>query len=437
MGCTQSAPSDTTQSRKNGQSIYGVNNLAQAGRKSELKFSDPDSQVSQLEQKHHGGRRSGLMLEQMPASSLEARFGAAKVRYAYMSKRGHYPDDPHKPNQDSFHISSQEFAGVKNHTFLSIFDGHGPEGHVCAWYARDNLHEQFETFYRQGHCKATKDSFHGELPDANPKNWPDVMPLTNYMDAATMAHVKTNEKMRASKKVNDLFSGTTAVSVGFHQDYVLVCNLGDSRVILGHSEVANESTSKTTHKAMNLSIDQTPFRKDERDRVKLAGAMVRSLDQLDGLESIHENWKHDTSGQTIDEEGDPPRLWHKDGEYPGCAFTRSLGDSLAEEIGVFAEPELHHRQLVETDKMIILVSDGVYEFLSSQTIVDMCAMHEDPLDACKSVVRIAYDEWLKRETRTDDITMICIYIDELINDEAASGDNGINSTKENVENTEA
>jgi hypothetical protein len=34
--------------------------------------------------------------------------------------------------------------------------------------------------------------------------------------------------------------------------------------------------------------------------------------------------------------GDPPRIWSKYGEYPGTAFTRSLGDSIAEELGVFA-----------------------------------------------------------------------------------------------------
>ena len=336
--------------------------------------------------------------------------------------------DPHKPNQDSFKISATEFAGVKHHAFLTVFDGHGPDGHTCAWYARDSLHKQLETFYRQSHCKVTKSSFHGVLPDANPKNWPDIMPLTNYMDAAIMAHVTTNEKMRKDKYINDVLSGTTAISVGFHQDYILVCNLGDSRAILGH-QMTDESTGELKLKATNLSIDQTPFREDERDRVKAAGALVRSLDQLDGLEPVHENWKNDTTGETIDEDGDPPRLWHSGGEYPGCAFTRSIGDSLAEQIGVCAEPELHHRKLDTNDKMIVLISDGVYEFLSSQKIIEMCAMHTDPLEACKSVVRTAYDEWLKRETRTDDITMICIYIDELI-EERENGE-----TVDETENT--
>jgi hypothetical protein len=42
------------------------------------------------------------------------------------------------------------------------------------------------------------------------------------------------------------------------------------------------------------------------------------------------------AGEDIDEGGDPPRIWSKYGEYPGTAFTRSLGDSIAEELGVYA-----------------------------------------------------------------------------------------------------
>ena len=35
-----------------------------------------------------------------------------------------------------------------------------------------------------------------------------------------------------------------------------------------------------------------------------------------------------------------PRVWDESLERPGCAFTRSLGDSVAEACGVCAEPEV-------------------------------------------------------------------------------------------------
>ncbi len=92
--------------------------------------------------------------------------------------------------------------------------------------------------------------------------------------------------------------------------------------------------------AKALSSDQTPYRKDERKRVKKCGARVMSMDQIEGVEPIHENWGDLLLGEAIDEGGDPPRVWHPDGDYPGTAFTRSLGDSVAESLGVNAEPEI-------------------------------------------------------------------------------------------------
>lgn len=50
-----------------------------------------------------------------------------------------------------------------------------------------------------------------------------------------------------------------------------------------------------------------------------------------------------TVGDEIDEGGDPPRVWSAHGDYPGTAFTRSIGDRVAEECGVNAEPEILER----------------------------------------------------------------------------------------------
>ena len=38
----------------------------------------------------------------------------------------------------------------------------------------------------------------------------------------------------------------------------------------------------------------------------------------------------------IDTKGDPPRVWCMDHDYPGTAFSRSLGDTVGEDIGVNA-----------------------------------------------------------------------------------------------------
>ena len=71
------------------------------------------------------------------------------------------------------------------------------------------------------------------------------------------------------------------------------------------------------------------------------------------------------------------------------------------------------RDIHPEDKFIIIASDGVFEFLTNQMVADECARHEDPLAACKAVVAQAYHLWLQYEVRTDDITMIAMYLDEI------------------------
>lgn len=46
----------------------------------------------------------------------------------------------------------------------------------------------------------------------------------------------------------------------------------------------------------------------------------------------------------------------------------------AERIGVFAEPELEFRYLGPHDSFLIIASDGVFEFISSQRVVDMVSV---------------------------------------------------------------
>jgi len=43
-------------------------------------------------------------------------------------------------------------------------------------------------------------------------------------------------------------------------------------------------------------------------------ARVMSMDQISGMEPLHENWGDVHLGEDIDEAGDPPRVWSKYGE---------------------------------------------------------------------------------------------------------------------------
>lgn len=71
-------------------------------------------------------------------------------------------------------------------------------------------------------------------------------------------------------------------------------------------------------------------------------------------------------------------------------------------------------------RLLAQASDGVWEFLTNQSVADMILKFTDPLDACRAVVAESYRLWLQYEVRTDDITMILAFIDSAsdMNDEA-------------------
>lgn len=247
--------------------------------------------------------------------------------------------------------------------------------------------------------------------------------------------------------MDDKLSGTTAISVNFHGTLMTVSNVGDSRAILGHwipdesgenpsitadgigeeekteiesplneeqPRVNGTSTRFPSHGkiiAIPLSRDQTPYRMDERERVKKAGAAIMSIDQLEGQEEMHENWGDTVLGEDVDVHGDPPRVWIQGKDYPGTAFTRSLGDRLAKDIGVSAEPEILARNLTTNDHVLVIASDGIFEFLTNQEVIDICIESESPIIACESLVKAAYAKWLLYENRTDDITVIVCFLD--------------------------
>ena len=227
--------------------------------------------------------------------------------------------------------------------------------------------------------------------------------------------------------MKDTVSGTTSISVGFHAGRMTVSNCGDSRAVLGHrvgphrgsaeeekeeisDEVGEEDDPGAAPRheagsvvAVPLSEDQTPYRRDERDRLKRAGARVCSIDQMEGRVPMHEDWGEVDLGVDVDTHGDPPRVWRQDHDYPGTAFSRSLGDSVGEDIGVSAEPEMVTKEITRGDEFLVVASDGVFEFLTNQRVVDICAGCDDPLQACTRLLEESYKQRLRYELQTDDI----------------------------------
>ena len=56
---------------------------------------------------------------------------------------------------------------------------------------------------------------------------------------------------------------------------------------------------------------------------------------------------------------------------PGLAMSRSLGDTIAHSVGVSSLPEVISYQVGMADKFVVIGSDGVFEFLSNQEIIEI------------------------------------------------------------------
>jgi len=108
----------------------------------------------------------------------------------------------------------------------------------------------------------------------------------------------------------------------------------------------------------------------------------------------------------------PPRVWLSYADMPGLAMSRSLCDTIGKEAGVTSEPEFHQTKLTPEDKFIIIATDGLWEFVSSQEAVDICKKYvidmspPNPQLAVKELVNESHRRWKKEEPVIDDTTII-------------------------------
>ncbi len=143
--------------------------------------------------------------------------------------------------------------------FFGIFDGHGATGDLCSAFAKK------------------------EVPDRLQKLMSKAARQTSFTEIYSNAFTDTNTKLHTSR-IDDSLSGTTAITCFMDGSTIYVANVGDSRAVIARQD--NYKSQRII--ASPLSIDQTPYRTDERERVKKYGARVLTMDQLEGISPIHE-----------------------------------------------------------------------------------------------------------------------------------------------------
>ena len=127
---------------------------------------------------------------------LAFEFGGYKLRYAWVSQRGYYPEDLDKANQDQ-HCECEHFGksgGIRDCHFFGVFDGHGKTGDHCAIFAKDKVPIKLERELLKN--AATIDG--------------SGTAKTDLIKAAfKTAYVETNEELHKDE-IDDQMSGTTA-----------------------------------------------------------------------------------------------------------------------------------------------------------------------------------------------------------------------------------
>jgi len=197
--------------------------------------------------------------------------------------------------------------------------------------------------------------------------------------------VSTADRM---KKLSAQMSGTTC-SVAIHdheQKKLTVAHVADSTVVLGkHKEKGGAI------EAITLTRDHKPNLKDERARIEKAGGRV----VFDGYANH--------------------RIYAKNGRYPGLNMSRCLGDLMGHaDAGCSAEPEVSTREITDLDHILLLCSDGVWEFMQAVEVVNL--VNEFPaakaMVAAERLAKEAWNRWIREEggAVVDDITVVLVYL---------------------------
>ena len=271
-------------------------------------------------------------------------------------------------NQDNYFIQ-KNFAGHKDYIYMSVCDGHGTNGHHVSNFIKTILPIDMSENLKHRNILTDTEEIHQIIKET---------------------FIIANDKLVENQDIDSIFSGSTCVSVIFTPERLICPNIGDSRAVLARYDPNNNK-----YIAIELTRDHKPTELDEKQRIL----------------------ENDGRIQPFVEDGEfvgPERIWIKEEEVPGLAMTRSFGDRVAATVGVISEPEIKEMELNMHDKFMIIASDGIWEFISSQECVNIISNFYEKNDikgCCEYLYEESSKRWLKEEEVIDDTTLILVFFE--------------------------
>ena len=330
-----------------------------------------------------------------------------------LSKGGKEENGEDKINQDNY-FDNDLCHGYK---FIGVCDGHGEDGQNVSEYLRNILPEELNKELNKLASKENKrlsilesilEKNRNELLNTENKNekkqkiylHENFENFENIKEIFKKVFVSTNLKLIDENYMLNLEnSGSTCVSILLHKDKInkiYIANVGDSRAIIIKQPSKEKIDNKdNTFSYIQLSRDHKPSEKDEAERILKHGGEIQQLQNDEG-----------------EFEG-PFRIYMKDEEGPGLAMSRSFGDVIGSVLGVIAEPEVKEYIVEEEDKVIIIASDGLWEYVSNEEVTDIVKNFinkKDPNLIVNELYKFSYERWKAKDIGIDDITIICVLL---------------------------
>jgi serine/threonine protein phosphatase PrpC len=273
------------------------------------------------------------------------------------------PPAPTKPtmvakiNQDRGGIA-YPYGNCPRTALFAVYDGHGQGGELVSQYALHEVQRRLERHPTFG---------------------------TNLEKAFRDTFTTVDESLRNEPMIEPFYAGTTACVALLQHNELTMANAGDSRTVMARS-----CQGAARWEALELTQDQNPDLPEEQARIISQGGFV-SAPPAPGLSA---------------------RVWLDAGlTQIGLAMARSIGDHAVATVGVIADPVVSRHTITAEDDFMILASDGVWEFLSSQQAVAIVGEHLErgATKACQALIEAAASRWHDEEGEyRDDITAIVV-----------------------------
>lgn len=290
-----------------------------------------------------------------PAAAADAAQAFIVNSYGGYSKKGYAPYNPRKKNQDALIMAEDPKT---RSLFLCVMDGHGEDGDKVS----QNIKSKFVNYLFNHTAFAT--DIKAALTDV-------------------IARCETEILREASIETD--FSGTTFTCCVIRDNVCVLANVGDSRTVLAYRNADGSIGTRS------LTVDHKPDLPEEKARIESKGGRVFAVEYDDGVDG-------------------PARVWLGHMDVPGLAMSRSLGDAVAHSAGVSSEPEFFEyefNQNGQEDIILVMASDGLWEFMSNEEVMEIAVATTEPRFAVDRLISESNERWMKEEQVIDDTT-VCV-----------------------------